>query len=350
MASNSVITQAKLKEFYDNYIYPYLNGSAHSGYTPIGTIISLMGNSAPDNYLVCDGTIYNITDYPLLASYFNTQFGSSNYFGGDGTTTFAVPDLQGEFLRGSGTNSHSGEGSGSTVGTHQAGTIHIGWETAGSYSYAPLDRTHNTPVNCDVKTNGAASSYYYKNSGTNTEIHTSYYTARPTNTSVLFCIAYQNIYIDSAVGNYPVEVTSPTDGQLLMYDATAGRWVNGGHIYSAEEHIVGTWINGKPLYEKTISVEYTTSTTDKTTSYQYVSIGADVEYGQVVNSYRVQSNEVADGTQQWLTASYPDYFTDCRIFLASHSSNPNTVCISTNRSGVVGATFIITIQYTKTTD
>ena len=89
MASNSVITQAKLKEFYDNYIYPYLNGSAHSGYTPIGTIISLMGNSAPDNYLVCDGTIYNITDYPLLASYFNTQFGSYNYFGGDGTTGHA---------------------------------------------------------------------------------------------------------------------------------------------------------------------------------------------------------------------------------------------------------------------
>ena len=282
MANNSVVTQEKLQEFYNTKVYPYLNGSVHSGYTPIGTVISLMGNTAPSGYLICDGTEYNISDYSDLANYFTEQFGSNNYFGGDGTTTFAVPDLQGEFLRGSGTNSHSGEGSGSTVGTHQAGTIHIGWDTAGSYSYTPLSRINNIPVNCDVKTNGAASSYYYKNSGTNTEIHTSYYTARPTNTSVLFCIAYQNIYIDSAVGNYPVEVTSPTDGQLLMYDATAGRWVNGGHIYSTEEHIVGKWIDSKPIYEITISCTSPSSVGLESNIYNLSSLSADYIVNQEI--------------------------------------------------------------------
>lgn len=61
--------------------------------TPIGHVISFMGTSAPEHYLICDGTEYNITDYRELADFINTQFGSYNYFGGDGTTTFAVPDL-----------------------------------------------------------------------------------------------------------------------------------------------------------------------------------------------------------------------------------------------------------------
>lgn len=40
-------------------------------------------------YLLCDGTIYNIATYPVLG----TRLGSS--FGGNGVTTFGVPDLRG---------------------------------------------------------------------------------------------------------------------------------------------------------------------------------------------------------------------------------------------------------------
>ena len=65
--------------------------------SPIGTVISFMGTTAPSHYLVCDGTVYNIADYSDLADFIQTQFGSKNYFGGNGTTTFAVPDLDNEF-------------------------------------------------------------------------------------------------------------------------------------------------------------------------------------------------------------------------------------------------------------
>lgn len=34
---------------------------------PTGTIISYMGNHAPEGYLICDGSVYNIKDYPQLA-------------------------------------------------------------------------------------------------------------------------------------------------------------------------------------------------------------------------------------------------------------------------------------------
>ena len=90
--------------------------------TPIGHIMAYMGTTAPKHYLVCDGSVYNIVDYPALASHIQKEFQTVNYFGGDGETTFAVPDLRGEFLRGSGTNDHENQGNGAEVGVHQDGT------------------------------------------------------------------------------------------------------------------------------------------------------------------------------------------------------------------------------------
>ena len=71
----------------------YANSESGIEDTPVGHIIHYMGNNAPKHYLICDGGEYNIVDYPYLAQHFTDEFGSVNYFGGDGTTTFAVPDL-----------------------------------------------------------------------------------------------------------------------------------------------------------------------------------------------------------------------------------------------------------------
>lgn len=78
------------------------NNTASAGDTiPIGTLHHFLGTAAPDGYLACDGAEYNIADYPALANFFEAQFGSANQFGGDGETTFCIPDLQGRFLFGS---------------------------------------------------------------------------------------------------------------------------------------------------------------------------------------------------------------------------------------------------------
>lgn len=69
-------------------------GPAGPDGNPTGTVISFLGTSAPEDYLTCDGTAYNISDYPELADFFRQQFGAANHFGGDGTATFAVPDMQ----------------------------------------------------------------------------------------------------------------------------------------------------------------------------------------------------------------------------------------------------------------
>lgn len=41
--------------------------------------------------------------------------------------------------------------------------------------------------------------------------------------------------------------------ELIEAIATSGGG-GGGHNYSTTEHVVGTWVDGKPLYEKTIAV------------------------------------------------------------------------------------------------
>ena len=165
------------------------------GASLVGSVYSYMGVSAPPGYLACDGSTYNIEDYPRLANHINRSFGSYNYFGGDGTTTFAVPDLRGEFLRGTGTNSHTSQGSGATVGTHQDSTeIPRSYAGNGNNKQMGIANTDGrwdfwlkgqnldsitSSNNNMVFTNGT----YYSNSGATG-------TVRPTNTSVLYIIKY----------------------------------------------------------------------------------------------------------------------------------------------------------------
>lgn len=166
--------------------------------TPVGHILTHMGKTAPKHYLICDGTEYNIADYPYLAQHMIDEFGKVNYFGGDGTTTFAVPDLRGEFLRGSGTAIRD-TGSGGEVGEHQNGTKHLYLaKSATNYLYSDGDaNVYGGPSGSDTViqgTNKTAVALSTKQTSTWDGSGKSYYTSRPTNTSVLYCIKYEPTY------------------------------------------------------------------------------------------------------------------------------------------------------------
>ena len=156
-----------------------------------GAIMAFMLVTAPDGWLACDGSIYNIADYSNLANLFEAQFGAKNYFGGDGVTTFAVPDLQGEFLRGTGTNSHTNQGSGANVGVHQDGTVHVDvYRDSNTIGVCDNGSGSANPSNQDwvagrLYYNPAASSQHSKSATSRGS-----FTSRPTNTSVLYCIKY----------------------------------------------------------------------------------------------------------------------------------------------------------------
>ena len=159
-----------------------------------------MGNNAPNGYLPCDGTIYNINDYKNLADQIKKEFGSYNYFGGDGSTTFAVPDLRGEFLRGTGTNSKKTDSntysSGANVGEHQEASIipNIGGKEA-AILWIPTEDNYKgwiryvDRVIFDDAYSGKGK--YINRTGTwDAPVAGIGNTSRPTNTSILYCIKY----------------------------------------------------------------------------------------------------------------------------------------------------------------
>lgn len=93
-------------------------GSAPSGgNTPTGGVIAWTGFVAPDGWALCDGKTYPIGTYPDLENLFIQQFGAVNKFGGDGTTTFAVPDLRDRFVLGAGSKHNVGETGGEETHT-----------------------------------------------------------------------------------------------------------------------------------------------------------------------------------------------------------------------------------------
>lgn len=159
-----------------------------------------MGKTAPKGYLACDGTEYNIADYKKLADFIKEQFGTVNNFGGDGETTFAVPNLQGEFLRGSGTNRYMNQGNGGEVGEHQDATRHINLsQTSSSMYYDEAQGDGLTSVsNQDSLIHRGGSQKYETTLTTHVtnsaswinERSCSNFTSRPTNTSVIYCIKY----------------------------------------------------------------------------------------------------------------------------------------------------------------
>ena len=62
-----------------------------SGYlSPVGSLIMYAGSSAPTGWLLCDGSAVSRSTYADLFSSIGTNYGA-----GDGSSTFALPDLRG---------------------------------------------------------------------------------------------------------------------------------------------------------------------------------------------------------------------------------------------------------------
>lgn len=165
--------------------------------TPVGTVISFMGTEAPKHYLICDGTVYNIDDYKEFSQFIKDEHGSFDFFGGDGTTTFAVPDLRGEFLRGTGTGTRD-TGTGAEVGVHQDGTriLNTAAYNAGSvYSFLQYYSNSSgalSPLNGDKAYKDAVARIRIDGTNDTTVAgSTGSFTSRPTNTADLYCIKYE---------------------------------------------------------------------------------------------------------------------------------------------------------------
>jgi len=81
--------------------------------TPAGTIIYSARSTPPTGYLAADGAAISRTTFSALFAAIGTTYGNGN-----GSTTFNVPDLRGEFIRG--LDSGRGVDSGRGLGSQQA--------------------------------------------------------------------------------------------------------------------------------------------------------------------------------------------------------------------------------------
>lgn len=80
---------------------------------PVGSVFWLATQTAPEGYLICDGSAASRTEYADLFAAIGTTFGA-----GDGSTTFALPNLRAAFIRGAG----SQNGYSATFGQKQEAT------------------------------------------------------------------------------------------------------------------------------------------------------------------------------------------------------------------------------------
>lgn len=159
-----------------------LESKQTSASNPTGTIIAYSVNTVPEGYLKCEGQEVSRATYKVLFDIIGTTYGDGN-----GSTTFKLPDLRGEFLRGTGTNSHTNQGNGADVGKHQDGTGH---QYTDNYHWGFGFHKTAQSQNKDSQYNLFSTKYIVNTSRNDTHQVNGYYTSRPTNTSVLYCIKY----------------------------------------------------------------------------------------------------------------------------------------------------------------
>lgn len=149
------------------------NGTAWApigGDNTAGHIAYFARTSAPTGYLKANGALVSRTTYAALFAAIGTTFGA-----GDGSTTFNLPDLRGEFIRG--WDDGRGVDSGRAIGSAQSGEIQSHAHYVGEPSY-PIPSSGGWSLRAAGGTATAISSY---TGGAET---------RPRNVAMLACIKF----------------------------------------------------------------------------------------------------------------------------------------------------------------
>jgi microcystin-dependent protein len=94
---------------------------------PSGAVVFVAQNSAPSGWLKANGAAVSRTTYAALFAAIGTTYGAGN-----GSTTFNLPDLRGEFVRG--WDDGRGVDSGRAIGSAQAGAYESHSHTASTNS------------------------------------------------------------------------------------------------------------------------------------------------------------------------------------------------------------------------
>lgn len=149
--------------------------------TQIATIIIMPVNSVPTGFLECNGAELSRTTYADLFSAIGTTYGAGN-----GSTTFNIPDLRGEFIRGF--DNGRGVDNGRVLGSFQ------------NHSFEQHDHQVNQKGDRVVQTSRPIiedGTTYQAEHSTGYQAYRNYLTSieggnetRPRNVAMMYCIKY----------------------------------------------------------------------------------------------------------------------------------------------------------------
>ena len=129
------------------------NGTGAASWNPVpppGVITAFAGSTAPTGYLLCNGATVSRTTYASLFAIIGTTYGS-----GDGSTTFAVPDLRSKMIVGVGQGSGLTNRTLASSGGIETKTLAISEMPSHNHSINDPGHAHSqTTVNDDFNNSG----------------------------------------------------------------------------------------------------------------------------------------------------------------------------------------------------
>ena len=149
-----------------------------AGANPVGSIIAVAYTGVPEGYMHCNGAAVSRTTYANLFNEIGTTYG-----GGDGSTTFNLPNTVGRFLEGDGeAGRYYAAGLPNITGNISAFRDNIGGAFAGSYNTNRYDGWEDDGDEHAVSTSFDASR--------SNSIYGASNTVQPPSMTVIYCIKY----------------------------------------------------------------------------------------------------------------------------------------------------------------
>jgi len=148
-----------------------------------GSVIIMPTSTVPTGYLECDGSVISRTTYSALFTILGSTYGS-----GDGSTTFNIPDLRGEFIRG--WDNGRGQDSGRSIGTSQSDAFQGHYHSYRYYNQFLAgggSKTDDMPQSPNSTSNNRVTTPI--SDGSNGTPRTANET-RPKNIAMMYCIKY----------------------------------------------------------------------------------------------------------------------------------------------------------------
>ncbi len=328
--------QAQFKKAVNFYGGIYKNGVEIGGESlPIGSMIPFGSqDNIPSNWKICDGSAVSRETYAELFNVIGTSYGA-----GDGSTTFNLPDKRGRVSVGLDSSQTEFNTIGKKGGekTHQLTIEEMPSHNHG-YTRSRLFFSDPGGQNAIAYNNnigqaiGAATS--------NTGGGKTHNNLQPYEIDV-WIIKVSNLAgsLNTQTANVIDNLTSASATDALS--ANMGKELNEKLKYSTEETVIGTWIDGKPLYRKMVDFGTLPNNSSSSKNHNIANIKhIHINLGETF--WCLNSTSYEESTDLSFSPLYTSYIKVLEV-------NKTIITIHT-AANATNHHMLVCLEYTKTTD